>query len=121
MRLILLIIISLFVLSACVPNATTYYFPSADGGEVRAKRCVPTESLLDIKIESAHENIKLRSYAHESKHSNFVYLGFSGESWDKINFTSTNFKIVDLEDNITISELSAVAFKRDGAYKLNTE
>lgn len=121
MKLILLVLISLLALSACMPNAVTYYHPSADGGEVRAKHCVPTESLLDIEIKSAHKSIKIRAWADEGKRFNQVYLGFSGESWDKINFTSTNFKMVDLDKNLTISDLSVFASKHDGFSKLSTE
>lgn len=121
MRLILLIFISLPVLSSCVPNATTYYYPSADGGVVHAKRCVPTESLLDINIEGNHESIQIRTYAHEAKLFDFVYLGFSRGAWERINFTSTDFKIIDLENNSTISDLSVFTLKHDGFSKLNTE
>lgn len=121
MRLILFTLISLFLLSACVPNAKTYYFPSSDGGEVRSGRCVATESLLDFEIKSTHKSIKIRARAAEGKNFNSVYLFFSGNSWNKINFTSTNFKIVDLANNLTISNLSSIAFKHDGTSKLNTE
>jgi len=123
MKLNKLVLFSFLVLalSGCAPNAVTYYRPAADGGQVRARNCVPVESLLDLEIKNTHKSIEIRAWADDGKHINQVYIGFSGELWSNINFTSTDFKVIDLDRNITIEILSVFADKHDGFTKLNTE
>ena len=108
-------------LSGCAPNAVTYYRPAAEGGQVRAQHCVPVESLLDLEIKNAKKSVKIRAWADDGKYINQVYLGFSGGLWSNIKFTSTDFKVIDLDKNITIDSVSVFADKHDGFSKLNTE
>ncbi|ABM03709.1 hypothetical protein Ping_1939 [Psychromonas ingrahamii 37] len=107
-------------LSGCVPNAVTYYRPAAEGGYVHAKGFVPTVSLLDIVIGSPHQSVHIRAWANDGEHKNIVYIGFSGCAWNNINFTSTDFKVIDLDNNIAINVLSVFANKHDSFKKLNT-
>lgn len=107
-------------ISGCTPNAVIYYRPAAEGGHVLAKHCVPVESLLDLEIKTNHSNIIIRAWADDGEYINQVYLGFSGGLWNNIKFTSTKFKVIDLDRNVVIEPLSIFADKDDGFTKLNT-
>ena len=123
MKLKILVLFSFIVLNliGCAPYTVQYYRPAADGGIVRSKPCIPTESLLDIIIRSTHGSINIRSWAADEKNINTIYLGFSGKGWSRINFTSTDFKVIDLDSKLTINALSVFAHMHDGFKELNTE
>jgi hypothetical protein len=95
--------------------------PATDGGTLTSTSCVPTESLLDFEIKNTQSRVKIRASARDRRRTNLVYLGFSGNLWSSINFTSTDFMIRDLEKNITIRSLSVYAHKHDGYDPLSTE
>ena len=78
--------------------------------------CVPTDSMLDFEIKNTRSSVKIRTRAG----GNLVYLGFSGNLWSSINFTSIDFMIRDLEKNTTMQPLSVHAHEHDSYGPLQT-
>ena len=86
------------LLQACVlPNAETYYYPSAINGVVSSKSCVPTNSLLDFTAESDGSLLDARVYAHNRKNNVFIYVGFRGYGWKELQFSSLDFNLFEPE------------------------
>jgi len=108
-------------LSGCVPNAVTYYQPSVDGGQLREGRCVPTKSLLDFTIRNSHEYMPIRILADNGPYVHQVALFFSKGSWERFRFSSTDFRIYDLDKKITIRPSSVMTYLENGSRPLTTE
>ena len=60
-------------------------------------------------------------WANDGKNINQVSLFFSGAGWTDINFTSTDFRVLDLDRNVKINISSINAHSQDGFNKLQTK
>jgi len=109
------------LLEGCVPNAVTYYRPVVDGGKVLKPHCVPTESIVEFNLPNANGRLQVRAWADNGKHVNQIALFFSGKAWREIHFTSTDFRIRDLEDKSILSASSVMAYKADSIESLTSE
>ncbi|MEJ2169256.1 MAG: hypothetical protein P8X90_27415 [Desulfobacterales bacterium] len=114
-------LILLMTLSGCLPNAVTYYQPAVDGGRLRATRCVPTKSLLDFTVRNSRAYMPIRTLADNGPYVHQVALFFSKGSWETFHFTSTDFRIYDLDKKITIRPSSVRTFSENGFRPLTTE
>jgi len=113
--------ILLVTLSGCVPNAVIYYQPSVDGGQLRSSRCVPTKSLLDFTVRNSHEYMPIRTFADNGSYVHQVALFFSKGPWEKFYFTSTDFRIYDLDKKIMIRPSSVLTYSENGFRPLTAE
>lgn len=109
------------LLEGCAPNAVTYYRPVVDGGKVLKPHCVPTESIVEFNLPDANGRLHVRAWANNGKYVNQISLFFSGKAWGEIHFTSTDFRIRDIEKQLTLSASSTLAYKSDGMSDLTTE
>ena len=108
-------------LSACVPNSVRYYRPTVDGGKVLTPHCVPTESIVEFNLPSTNGRLHVRAWANNGKYINQISLFFSGKSWNTIQFTSTNFQILDIEKHVIINASSVLAYRSDSTSNLTIE
>jgi hypothetical protein len=109
------------LLEGCAPNAFTYYRPVVDGGKVLKPHCVPTESIVEFNLPNANGRLHVRAWADNGKYVNQIALFFSGKAWREMHFTSTDFRIRDLEGNTILSASSVMAYKADGIVSLTAE
>ena len=109
------------LLTGCAPNAVTYYRPVVDGGKVLKRHCVPTESIVEFNLPDADGRLHVRAWAENGKYVNQIALFFSGKAWREIHFTSADFRIRNLEENLIQSASSVVAYKADGMANLTPE
>jgi len=123
MRFYAACLLSLFalLLEGCVPNAVTYYRPVVDGGKVLKSHCVPTESIIEFNLPNANGRLHVRAWADNGKYVNQIALFFSGKAWSEIHFTSSDFRIRDIEENSIISASSVKAYKADSTVNLTAE
>jgi hypothetical protein len=105
----------------CAPNLVTYYRPALDGGRILTPHCVPTESIVEIDLPKANGPLRVRAWADNGTHVNQVDLLFNGKAWKWIHFTSTRFRIRDLDRGVTVDASSVLALRSDGLPKLTTE
>lgn len=107
-----LVVMSLMLipfLGGCVPNAVSYYRPTAEGGKIVTGTCVPIESVVDVPIGL----ITVR--AGMSKQH--VSLSLS-RTWQTIQFSSDAFKIRDLKTNRVYDPRSIEVYRDDGSNAL---
>ena len=101
---ILVATLALSILSAgCVPNATTYYGPSVDGGRVVTRgHCVPLPT--DVLFQTGPLSIRARvmegyrsTYIAVRLGANATPAGESAPAWRTFHFTADRFIVRDLE------------------------
>ena len=107
-------------LAGCAPNMASYYRPSVMGGQLRTPSCVPTESLVDFTVGNGRVQLPIRAFADDGKYVRQVALFFSRGSWKTFHFVSTDFRIHDLDKNITIQPAAVRVFSEHGMAPLTT-
>ncbi len=107
-------------LSGCVPNASVYYRPSAEGGVVLTGSCVATESSLELVLTNNVSSTTMLARANEGGEINQVYLAFSGNEWRTISFTSLDFELIDLDKKTSLEPLAIKAHNDSGFSTLHT-
>jgi len=82
---------------------------------------VPTESIVELDLPDTNGRLHVRAWADNGKYVNQIVLFFSGKAWREIHFTSTDFRIRDLDENSTLRASSVTAYKADNIASLTTE
>jgi len=118
---ILLYLFLVFFFSGCVPNAVTYYRPTSDGGNVLARHCVPTKSIIEFNLPNTSGRLHVRVWADNGKDINQISIFFSGKEWSDIHFVSTDFQIHDIEKDIVMAASSVLAYTADGVSNLTAD
>jgi hypothetical protein len=91
------------LLAGCVPNATTYYGPSVDGGRVVTRgHCVPLPTDVLFRVGT----LPVRARVMEGYRSTYIAVrlgatstptGESRPAWRTFHFTADRFIVRDLE------------------------
>ncbi len=81
----------LLMLTGCVPNATSYYYPSIEGGRVLARHCVPTESIIEFG------SLPIQASVIEGNNGWIVLLTLPAKrppqpTWQTFHFTTPDFR-----------------------------
>ena len=102
----------LLIQLGCVPNATTYYRPSMDGGEVLAKHCVPAESIVEFG------DLPLQASVIEGHRVWVVALGLPSRrplqlTWQTFYFATSEFYVRDPANGITTDRLPISVLRDD--------
>ena len=96
----------------CVPNALTYYHPSMDGGQVLARHCVPTESIIEFGP------LPIEASVIEGHNAWFAVLGLPSKrppklSWQTFHFATSDFYIRDSLTGVTTDKLPISVLRDD--------
>ncbi len=107
----------LLMLTGCVPNATSYYRPSMEGGQVLARHCVPTESIVEFGA------LPMQASASDGNNALFVSLSLPSKrptqtAWQTFHFATPDFRVRDLESGATVEGLSVRVLRDDGSDSL---
>ncbi len=102
----------LLLLTGCVPNATSYYRPSMEGGQVLARHCVPTESIVEFGA------LPMLASVIEGNNGWFVVLSLPArrpaqQMWQTFHFTTPDFRVRDLDSGVTVERLSVSVLRDD--------
>ena len=102
------------MLLGCVPNATTYYYPSMDGGQVRSRHCVPSDSILEFGA------LPLQASVIEANNGWLILLTLPAQrppqrTWQTFRFTTADFHVRDLDSGIAIHRLPTRVLRDDGS------
>ena len=102
----------LLMLTGCVPNVTTYYYPSMDGGQVLARHCVPTESII------AFGELPIQASVIEGNNGWFVSLRLPSKrpplsTWQAFHFTSSDFHVRYPDSGVTTERLPVSVLRDD--------
>lgn len=105
-------------LTGCVPNATTYYRPSYEGGRVGTGHCVPTESHLFFQVGPAalratgsYDGSVVILEVLSQFHSQREHLPLS--DWKVLRFTTGTFAVRDLDSGVTTQNLTVRVLRPD--------
>ncbi|MEJ2345261.1 MAG: hypothetical protein P8076_11305 [Gammaproteobacteria bacterium] len=107
------------IVAGCMPNAVSYYRPAVEGGKLSTPICVPTESLMDFTLGSSHR-LPVRVLADDGPHVRQVAVFFKRGSWQRFRFVSTDFRIRDLDKQVTIRPAAVRLFTDKGIEPLTT-
>lgn len=102
----------LLLLTGCVPNATSYYYPSMEGGRVLAKHCVPTESIIEFG------SLPMQASVIEGNNGWFVLLDLPAKNppqptWQTFHFATPDFRAHYPNDGITTDSLPIQVLRDD--------
>ncbi|MEZ5540566.1 MAG: hypothetical protein R3F42_00830 [Pseudomonadota bacterium] len=117
----LLSLLFMLSLAGCVPNSVAYYYPTVDGGALVRPRCVPTDYMIDFALPQNGGRLHVRAWADNGGHVHQIALFFSGNSWNELHFTSTRFRIRDVERHETNDATSVIAYKSEGIGRLTVD
>lgn len=118
---IIIYLLVTIILGGCVPNAVTYYQPSSDGGHIREAGCVPTASLLDFTLRNSHGHLPIRALADNGSYVNQIALFIFKGNWKTFRFSSTDFRIYDLDKKIILHPAEVRTFSEKGMHPLTTD
>ncbi len=107
----------LLLLTGCVPNATSYYRPTMEGGQVLARHCVPTESIVEFGP------LPLQAVANEGNNALFISLSLpwrrpAQTAWQTFHFTTPEFRVRDLDSGASIEGVSVRVLRDDNSDSL---
>jgi hypothetical protein len=100
------------MLAGCVPNATSYYRPSMEGGQVLARHCVPTESIVEFGA------LPMQASIIEGNNGWFASLSLpskrpSPPAWKTFHFATPDFQMRDLDTGVTTGGLPVRVLRDD--------
>lgn len=105
--------VSLFLTQlGCVPNAAIYYRPSMEGGHILARRCVPTESIVEFGA------LPMQASVIEGHRAWEIALGLRPmktlqPTWQTFHFATSDFYVRDLVSGITTNSLPISVLRDD--------
>lgn len=104
----------LLLLTGCVPNATSYYRPSMEGGRVLARHCVPTESIVEFG------SLPMQASANDGSNALFISLSLPSKrpaqsAWQTFHFAAPEFRVRNLDSGVMIEGVSVRVLRDDSS------
>ena len=111
--------LGLLVMTGCVPNTTVYYRPSMEGGQILARHCVPTKSIIEFGT------LPLQVSLVEGNNGWSVIMGLPVKrpphtSWQTFHFTSSNMQLRNLDNGELITLQQAFVLRDDDSNSIIT-
>ncbi|MDG6773077.1 hypothetical protein QCB45_01950 [Thiomicrorhabdus sp. ZW0627] len=106
-------VLSLLMVGCVVPSATTYYHPSAQGGNILTNKCSQTASIIELS------SLPLVARVVEG-HNKALYVIINlptirpeNVSWKTFNFTSSEFEVYFPESGQKFKKTPSYLYRND--------
>ncbi len=103
------VLLFVFGLLGCAPNAAVYYRPSVEGGHVVAGRCVPLPSRTEFVVD----NVRISAHVGTVRGRQFVSLSLYPFPTQTVRFLSERFELRESEQGRPIPVASQEVFRHD--------